>query len=140
MVFTVWFSHRTSTPFHAPVFSWVLELALESPFIMNCTAAILQGITVHAVPTIPLGVDQSSNFNQNVSFRRDQGISIRSIHLETEGNKNAFLIVTNLKKLMEMTDTTLLGRIVLVASPQTLFDQKLSWFKLLLELSEKRLV
>ena len=140
MVFTVWFSHRTSTPLHAPVFSWVLELALESPFIMNCTAAILQGITVHAVPTIPLGVDQSSNFNQNVSFRRDQGISIRSIHLETEGNKNAFLIVTNLKKLMEMTDTTLLGRIVLVASPQTLFDQKLSWFKLLLELSEKRLV
>ena len=51
--------------------------------IMNCAAAILQGITVHVAPTIPLGVDQSSNFNQNVSSRRDQGISIRSIHLET---------------------------------------------------------
>ena len=108
--------------------------------IMNCAAAILQGITVHVVPTIPLGVDQSSNFNQNVSSRRDQGISMRSIHLETEGNINAFLVVTNLKKLMEMTDTTLLGRIVLVASPPTLLNQKLPWFKLLLELSEKRLV
>ena len=110
--------------------------------IMNCAAAIGHDITVHVIPNISLGDVQTENFNQNVSGRRDQGFPITAIHLETLGNTKEIQLVTDLRALLEMTDTSLLARtvsIVLVATPQTLLDQKLPWFKLLIELSEKPL-
>ena len=111
--------------------------------IMNCAATIARGITVHVVPNVSLGDVQIENFNQNVS----QGIGIKAFHLETLGNTNEIQLVTDLRALLEMTDSRtdrrLFARtspIVLVATQQTLLDQKLPWFKLLIELSEKPLI
>jgi hypothetical protein len=48
--------------------------------VVNCAAAILTGITVRVVRTTSLGVDQTDNYNQNVSGERDQARNLHKIN------------------------------------------------------------